>query len=511
MVYAIGMDTIQDIMTNAFRIHQTGDLRQAELLYRQALAIEPNHPHALCNLGVLINQAERPDEAIDYLRQAAALQPEVGEFHGNLATAYLAAQEVPAAIAAFREALRLKPASARIRGQLGHALLELGQLDEARTLALEALELEPGFPPAFGVLGQLATHGEYAFSEEEIRQMQALLKTGRLTLEHAVTLHFTLAGYWDSKGETDIAFRAYTRANEIQREIYRRSHRAFDRQNYRAQTDMLMAAFTVEFFERARPDATATGSFDSSFGNLSERPVFVVGMIRSGTSLVEQILASHPCVFGCGELKNMSQIAGSFYNACLQGVDAATVGELADRYLRRLTRDCGPESVRVIDKMPHNFLHLGAIAVLFPRARVIHCRRDRMATCVSAYLQPFNDIPYATSLEDLGFHYLEHERLMEHWRKVLPVRMHEVVYEELVADQERISRELVAFCGLDWEDRCLTFHGNPRPVRTMSKLQVRQPMYTRSLAGWKRFEAYLEPLRQALSGQPGETFSPRRG
>jgi hypothetical protein len=238
--------------------------------------------------------------------------------------------------------------------------------------------------------------------------------------------------------------------------------------------------------------------------------VFVVGMVRSGTSLVEQILASHPQVFGCGELKNMSRIAGAFYNACVHGVDAQSVHDLAEEYLRRLGRDCGPEALRVIDKMPHNYLHLGAIAVLFPRARIIHCRRDPMDTCLSAYLQPFNDVPYATSLEELGFYHGEYERLTEHWRKVLPLRMYEVVYEELVAEPERLSRQIVAFCGLEWDERCLDFHTNTRAVRTMSKLQVRQPMYARSVGRWKRFEVYLGPLRDALAGHSGGTFPGRR-
>jgi tetratricopeptide (TPR) repeat protein len=494
------MATIQDILKQAFQVHQAGNLRQAEILYRQALAIEPNNPHALCNLGVLINQAERPDEAIEFLRRAVALQPEVGEVHNNLATAYLAAQDVRAGVAELREALRLKPDLARIHVQLGQALLELGELDEALSLAQQAMRLEPGFPPAFGLLGQLSGQGRYAFIDDEIRQMEDLLQGTRLSLEDAVTLFFTLAAHHDRKDETDAAFRRYQRANELQREIYRRAGKSFNRKQHRAQIDTFMAAFTADFFERARGVGTDPSHWHPPFGNTSDRPVFVVGIVRSGTSLVEQILASHPQVFGCGELKNLAQIASSFYTACMQGIDAGTVNDLAERYLLRLARDSGPEAIRVIDKMPHNYLHLGAIAVLFPHARVIHCRRDPLDTCVSAFVQPFNDIPYATSLEDLGFYYCEYERLMAHWRKVVPLRMHEVVYEELVAEPERVSREMVAFCGLPWDDRCLSFHSNPRAVRTMSKLQVRQPVYKHAVARWKRFEAHLRPLRNALAG-----------
>jgi tetratricopeptide (TPR) repeat protein len=499
------MATIQDILKQAFGLHHAGNLRQAEILYRRVLDAEPNNAHALCNLGVLINQAERPDEAIDYLRRAVALQPEVGEVHNNLAMAYLGSQDVRAGVAEFREALRLKPSSARLHVQLGQALLELGELDEALALAKEATRLEPGFPAAFGMLGQLAGQDRYTLSDDEIRQIEAILQGRRLSLENAVALHFTLAGYHDRKGETDAAFRNYQRANELQREIYRRSGRPFNRQQHTDQIDTLMAAFTPDFFERAQGAGADPAHWHPPFGNTSERPVFVVGMVRSGTSLVEQILASHPRVFGCGELKNMGQIASSFYTACMQGIDAATVDELAERYLRRLGRDCGPEALRVIDKMPHNYLHLGAIAVLFPRARVIHCRRDPMDTCVSAFVQPFNDIPYATSLEDLGFYYREYERMMAHWRNVLPLPVYEVVYEELVAEPERVSQEMIIFCGLEWDERCMRFHDNPRAVRTMSKLQVRQPVYRHAVAKWKRFEAYLQPLREALAGREKPT------
>jgi Tfp pilus assembly protein PilF len=489
------MSTVHDILLKAVAFHQAGDLRQAEQWYRRALEVEPNHPHALCNLGVLLNQTERPDEGVVFLRQATTVQPDVPEMHSNLATVYLSGQNVPAAIAEFRRALELRPDSAPLRAQLAHALLEMGEMDEALALAQEAMRLVPGLPAAFGVLGQLAGHGLYTFSDDEVRQMRSILHAGRLTIENAITLHFALAGYFDRKGELDTAFRHYERANELQCEVYRGSRRAFDGQQHTAQIDTLITAFTPEFFSRARDGGPG-------FGSLDERPVFVVGMVRSGTSLVEQILSSHPRVFGCGELRNMSGVANAFNIACTQGLDTATANELAARYLRRLTRDCPAEALRVIDKMPHNYLHLGAIAVLFPHARVIHCRRDPMDTCLSAYLQPFNDVPYATSLGDLGFYYREYQRLMDHWRKVLPIRIREVVYEDLVADQERVIRELVASCGLEWDDRCLAFHANPRAVRTMSKLQVRQPIYTRSVGRWKRYEAHLGALKAALDGRP---------
>jgi hypothetical protein len=182
-------------------------------------------------------------------------------------------------------------------------------------------------------------------------------------------------------------------------------------------------------------------------------------------------------------------------------LDLSSARALGEEYLSRLSR-LGPEAARIIDKMPHNYLHLGSICALFPRARIIHCRRDVMDVCLSCYFQNFIWVNYASSMEDLGFYYRQYERLMRHWREVLPSSIHEVAYEELVRDHERVSRGLIAFCGLDWSDRCLAFHENRRAVQTASKLQVRRPLYASSIGRWKHYEHHLFPLQQALASDP---------
>jgi hypothetical protein len=178
-------------------------------------------------------------------------------------------------------------------------------------------------------------------------------------------------------------------------------------------------------------------------------------------------------------------------------LDAGTARGLACGYLERLGREAGTAS-RIVDKMPHNYLHLGLIAMLFPRAHIVHCRREPLDVCSSAYFQNFKWMPHAASLEDIALHYRQYARLMEHWRRVLPVPIHEVVYEELVADPPTVSRALVAACGLDWEERCLSFYRTERVVQTASKLQVRRPIYHRSVGRSKAFQGHLEPLRLAL-------------
>jgi tetratricopeptide (TPR) repeat protein len=485
------MTTLRETFSEAVRLHKAGYLQPAEHLYRKVLEADPCHVHALSNLGALTYQANRPHEAIQHMRRALALRPEVAEFHVNLAAACRTAHDAAAAAAAYREALRIDPAAPHVHLSLGQTLLDLGQVEEALTHCLEALRLQPGYAHAYSMLAELAAQGRHAFTDEDIQHIQVLLAGGQLSAAHAGQLYFTLATYWEQQGDHDQAFLAYRKGNDLKNELLRQAGRSFDRVQHRAVIDRFIAAFTPDVFARAR-----------SYGIPSDQPVFVVGMVRSGTTLVEQILASHPQVFGCGELRDIEQLAETFYAAFATGVDPATVQRLGGLYLERLAGLGGAEATRTIDKMPQNFLHLGMIAILFPHARVVHCRREPLDVCVSAYVQNFQRLAYATSLEDLGFFHREYARLMAHWRQVLPIPVHEVIYEELVADQERVSRNLIAFCGLPWDDRCLAFHKNLRAVQTPSRLQVRQPIYTRAVARWKRFEAHLQPLRDALAGAP---------
>ncbi len=490
------MSTILSMMTTALQFHQAGDLQQAERIYREVLRLDPNQGDALNLLGVLANQMGQPEAAIDLLTRALAAHPHEAEFHGTLAAAYKATGDVAAAVKHYREALRLKPQAVGNRLHLADALLEQGQFDEALALCLQALQLDRGSALAWCVLGELVGHGRHSFTDADIAHMQQLTADSRLPIHDASMIHFTLAAHWEKSGAYDQAFRSYQKANELKREVYRQSKQAFDPARHLDLIDRLIAFFTPEFFQRIE-----------AFGADSELPVFVVGMVRSGTSLVEQILSSLPRVYGAGELKDIDQLSTALpqqlnvpeaYPACLAHIDPATARKLAYAYLLRLAGPAGA-SLRMIDKMPHNYLHLGLIAVLFPQARIIHCRRDPMDVCAAAYFQNFKWLPYTASLDDIIFYYRQYERLMAHWNRVLPLRMHEVVYEQMVANQEAVSRDLVAFCGLPWDERCLAFYQSRRTVQTASKLQVRQPIYTRSVARWQRFASHLEPLRQALN------------
>jgi tetratricopeptide (TPR) repeat protein len=488
------LNDLRAALEEALQLHQSGNLKEAESRYGEILQHHPGQPDVLNLLGVMANQTGRPEVAIDLIRQAVTQLPGEADFHGNLAAAYQAAGRVPDAVRHYREAIRLNPAAVNQYLFLSDALQEQGELEEALALSLQALRLRPDSALAFCSLGELAGHGCYTLTHADIQHIQDLLDTGSQLPQDASLLNFTLAAHWERTGCFDLAFPCYCRANELKQQIYRQANQTFDGGKQRDLIDRLIDVFTPSFLNQVR-----------TFGVDSEVPVFVVGLVRSGTSLVEQILASHPQVHGAGERKEIDELATTLhqhvsadpYPAAAMRMDPGVARSLAYGYLQRVARHAGAAS-RIVDKMPHNYLHLGLIAMLFPRARIIHCRRDPLDVCASAFFQNFKWMPHAASLEDIALHHAQYERLMEHWRRVLPVPIHEVVYEELVADAPAVSRELVAACGLDWDERCLSFYRTDRVVQTASKLQVRRPIYQGSVGRSKLFQAHLEPLRLAL-------------
>ena len=358
------------------------------------------------------------------------------------------------------------------------------------------LRQAPNDSQALYFLSELAAAGAYQFPEEEQGRLRELAARPDLPIDDSCRLHFALAQLLDRSGAYDEAFAHFRRANDLRKEVDRRCGNVHDPAAQAVYTDRQLAWFTPEYFQRVR-----------GFGSESELPVFVVGMMRSGTSLAEQIIASHPRVHGAGELRDISHLVGTLaqrlggvseYPHCLAQLDAAMTRALADEYLQRL-RELGGNAIQVVDKFPTNFLYLGLIATLFPRARIIHCRRDPVDTCLSCYFQNFGEpLPFKLDLAHLGHYYREYERLMAHWVRVSPVPIFELCYEELTADQEAVSRRLLAFCGLDWDEQCLRFNETARAVQTASALQVRRPMYRTSVGRSRHYAAHLQPLLQAL-------------
>lgn len=322
--------------------------------------------------------------------------------------------------------------------------------------------------------------------------MEELLEknsTQPIPLEDMIPIHFSLGKVYDKLGEYDKVFAHYAQGNAS-------SPADFNIDRQEKQLQHIKESYGADFL-RSAPRAT----------HGSQRPVFIVGMPRSGTSLVEQILASHSSIAGGGELKNIKQLVdsipaligkGARYPHCVDQLTEAHLNMLADRYLKQLAH-ISADAVRVTDKMPHNFQHLGLIALLFPEARIIHCVRDPLDTCLSCYFQNFGDRhDYSFNLEHLAIHYRQYQQIMAHWKNVLDIPIMKVVYEEHVAEPERFARSLIQYCGLEWEDQCLRFHESKRVVHTSSYEQVRRPIYSDSVQRWKHYERYLGPLKRGL-------------
>ena len=294
----------------------------------------------------------------------------------------------------------------------------------------------------------------------------------------------------EAAGDYDEAFGHFAGAKKL-------SATVFDMASEKQAFGTLKRVFTTSFFEQRK-----------KFGSKSTRPIFVVGMPRSGTTLTEQVISRHPQAAAAGELGDMSRIAGSLgfekgdakiFIQRLSKLRPADVDALAKRYLAVLDR-VSDTAQMVIDKMPHNFLHLGLIALLFPNARIIHCRRDPLDNCVSCFTTQLKDQlhSYAIDLGTLGEYYREYVSLMAHWREVLPVPIYELDYEQLIESPERETRRLIDFVGLPWDPACLSPHESGQAVRTLSRMQVRQPIYRTSVGRWRHYEKHLAPLKAAL-------------
>lgn len=476
-------------LANTFRA--LGRMQEAAHHYQEAVRLRPTFAEAHNNLANILLALGRVDEAIAHLEQAIQLRPNYLEAHYNLGNAYRERDQIAEGIAAYQRALQMRPDYGPAHNGLAEALLELGDLEQGRIHFRQALHNNPS---VIRTLLHLAAHGLYTAAEPGIDQLRAVLRDPRLSLDIGSQVHFTLGHLLDHVGARDEAFEHFRQGNALRRALFQQSGTAFDAAEHSRRIDRLIAAFSPGYFERVR-----------RFGLDTEVPVFIVGMPRSGTTLVEQILSHHPQVFGAGERKDLPGMVadlpkrlGEDYPACLERLDAARARTLAEEYVGKITRTSGP-AARVTDKMPENFLHLGLIATLFPRAHVVHCRRDPRDVCLSCYFQFFKGLNFTWDLDDLGRYYRDYERLMAHWRAVLPLPIHDVVYEALIADQEAVSRRLVEFCGLAWDERCLRYHENRRPVKTASVLQVRRPIYASSVGRWRQYEAHLGPLLAALA------------
>ena len=578
---ARGASRVQRWLRGAFQAHGAGDRREAQRLARRVLGVVPDQPDALHLLATVAREDGRADPAIDLYRRLLRRHPAIPIAHNSLGNLLQARGEWQEAIACYetalvhdprytsayfnlgrallhmndlvraehclRQAAALSPNDAQIRARLARALVEQGKQEAAMAETLRSLELDPGSARIHNDAGVVhSTAGDFDTARAHYRTALTLdpgdakaalnlAKSKRFTAEHDEDadriraaaghcaadrgtqrdLHLALGKIHDDRGEWEAAFTHYQQAN--------RPFAAAAREEVDASLalmDRMRTVFHADWFASRSPAASADPT-----------PVFVVGMPRSGTTLVEQCLAAHPDVHGAGELSAILRLAteaatragaeadplrtgvvsmnavmrsgaADSYPECVRALGDVRIAALGERYLDHL-RTLAPNTARVTDKLPGNYIHLGFIATILPGATIIHCRRDPLDNAISLYFTDFMiGHEYSNDLHAIGRQIRGMRALMAHWRTVLGNRLLTVDYEALVADPEPHTRTMVAHVGLEWDDACLRPHEVKRAVHTASTWQVRQPVYQRSAGRAQRYERFLGPLREALGGPP---------
>lgn len=492
--------------------------------FRRALALKPDYAVVYNDLGVLLEETGAFDEAVDSYQTAVKYKPDFIDAYFNLAGVYGLRGNYKAAIRNYEKALEYNPDDALIYNNMGNMFKEMGDPKTAiekyrRSIQLQpdspggyfnlgvikkdngdieaaigafrkVLELNPGYGGAYYELARATRYHDY---DESMQSMEELLNRPDSTRELRMYLNFALGKAFEDLAQYETAFNHFSDGNGIKRGTF----------DYSIEQDRLFfnkikQVFDREFFNTRK-----------SFGLKRGSPIFIVGMPRSGTTLVEQILASHPQVHGAGEINHFKQVIFSSASQTttanladyILGLDQDDIERFGNEYLRRIEPYLQTNNY-VTNKLPSNFLYIGMIRLIFPEAKVIHCIRDPIATCLSCYKILFAGMHrYAYDLQELGSYYLAYRDLMAHWQTVLPGFIHVNQYESLIADQENQTRKLLDFCGLSWDERCLHFYQTARPVKTASFEQVRRPVYTTAIAFWKNYEKHLGILKR-LFGQP---------
>jgi tetratricopeptide (TPR) repeat protein len=478
-------------------LQQAGRFDEASALYERARGVDPDDPRLYISLGSLALARDQHDRAIGFYERAAELDPGSADAQHGLGMAFLEQGRLDPAEAAFREALRLKPTYAMSLSALARIQAERGDLEESCDSARRALAIRPNLAEAYH---RLAANLKGRMSEDEVQAIRHLIDHKSLPAAPRALLRFGLAAVYDTRARYEDAAKLLAEANRLQGVAKADRGDAYDPEYHSGLVDRFIATFT--------PGAIAR---TSGWVEPDVRPVFVVGLPRSGTTLVEQILASHGRVHGAGELycaHNVFQVLPQLVGRpTLDALDAFSALEpksaqaASRQYLEALNAVAPPGAARVIDKMPDNFRLIGLIAALWPGARVIVCARDPRDVALSCWQTGFESNAWANHPEHIARRIADYERLMRHWIATRPLEWLEVRYEDVVADVETSARRMVEFVGLEWDPACVEFHQTRRVVRTASVAQVRQPIYAHSVGKWRHYAPYLDRLFEALERQ----------
>ena len=466
-------------------LSELGRQDDAVVHFRKAVDIRPDYAEAHNNLGTALKKLGRSEDAVTHYRKSIDIRPDNADAHSNLGTTLSELGRQDDAVAQFRKAIEIDPDHAKAHSNLGTALSELGRLDEGVAHYRKAIEINPEFAEAYRHLTFSKTYSKY---DDDIRVMEEIFAQPDIPDEQRMHLAFGLGKSFEDLQQYEKAFEFFAEGNAIKRKSFN-----FEIEKWDTYFKKLKATLDSSLFRRHQ-----------GVGCADETPIFILGMPRSGTTLIEQILASHREVHAAGELVTLSKtIEASFdertYPKDILHVDGDVFERLGGEYIHQV-REKSKEATFITDKMPHNFIHVGMIKLMLPNAKIIHCKRCPKDTCLSIFKTYFANVDhtYAYDQNELGQYYNLYLELMEHWQSVLPGFIHEIQYEDVVSDQEAQTRALLAHCDLEWDDACLSFHKTDRPIKTASAAQVRQPIYKGSVQSWKRYETQLAPLLEAL-------------
>ncbi len=521
---------------NVFRVLER--FVDAKVSYLEALRLDPKLALSNAHLGLVLQRENQLTDALVWLKKAVELEPANVDFWQWLAELYDEMEEPGEAIPCWERVITLDPDRAQAHLSLGWALQDESRFAEAREHYDVAIQLQPDFAAAYLNLGglheelgdlkaaeeafrtsllkqptyalphaRLATLLRSKLPESDLAALDERLKDDKLPANPRGRLLFALAHALDGCGEHARAAECLREANALTVEN-NQTRREYSPDDHERFIDSVVRVFDRDLFARL-----------AGAGSESRRPLFVFGLPRSGTTLVEQILASHSQIYGAGELRlarrSFEAIPGVLGRTgaprdSVVYLDRPAVGRLAEQHLERLAEIDGGRHAMVADKMPDNYMYIGLLSIMFPRATFIHCRRDLRDVAVSCWMTDFRSIRWANDQNSIAARFVQYHRVMNHWKDVLPVTVHEVRYEDTVTELETTAKKLIAACGLPWEAACLEFHRTERPVRTASVMQVRQPVYQRSVARWKNYEPALAELFAALPVEEGPSVVPVR-
>ncbi len=481
----------QEVIYNLARLYQDQTQYEKSLEYFEKLTDKESDIKILSHMGAVLDSLGHFEEAEKVLQKALKLNEQDVTVLNHLGNALTGGNKTKDAENMYRKAIALQGDSAMSHNNLGFALAARGRNEEAMAEYSKAIEIKPSYGESYRNLTTVKKITDK--NDPLINQMIEQINDEDITERDKIQFGFALGKALDDCGEYDRAFKYYKIANDLIAQS-----RPFNVSSFEQHVDNIIEVYSAEFFEKHNND----------YGSASDRPIFVVGMSRSGTTLAEKIISSHPLVYGAGELGKLFEVVKNYekktdceYPFAIKNPNAEYLLEAAQDYLKYIGKYMQSDQVNhVVDKMPYNFAHLGFVALALPNAKIIHCKRDPIDTCLSNYFQYFpRGISALYDLDQLSRYYQQYQRLMTHWKRVLPIPFYDLQYEQLIEDQETVTREVISFLDLEWDDACLQSHKSESSVRTASIWQVRQPIYKKSVQRWRNYEKRIGILVDAFA------------